>query len=246
MDQADPVDLVYILGKGSRNQNRELIFSLRSAAKFAHGLRKVFVVGEDPGFLSPLVRHVGVSETGPNKEYNIASKVLVACSISEISDPFLCIHDDHIFNEPVHLPTYPFYHCGTLDRFIDLEPAKDYHYSLRDTARWLKAANAPMYHFDVHTPFPVHKKIFSRLACAWLASRESSHGFIVKSIYGNLGRIALGPRIRDCKIKQLRGVGDVEGIIRGRDVFSFSDDGFRDGVDLFLQQRLPKKCPFES
>jgi hypothetical protein len=45
-------NLLYILGSGSKWQNNEIRYSIRSAEKYVGNLGRVFIVGEFPKFLS--------------------------------------------------------------------------------------------------------------------------------------------------------------------------------------------------
>ena len=53
------VDLVYVLGKGSRWQDNELRFSLRSVSKNLSNVGQIFIVGQIPDFVKNCV-HVPV------------------------------------------------------------------------------------------------------------------------------------------------------------------------------------------
>ncbi len=59
MEKIEKIDLVYILGKGSKWSDNEIRFSLRSIEKY-FDYRKIFIIGEKPESLleSRIYRHM--------------------------------------------------------------------------------------------------------------------------------------------------------------------------------------------
>lgn len=97
-------DIVYILGTGSIFNNEELRYSLRSVQMFIKGVRNVFVVGEDPGFLSDNVIYIPAKDIYPcdlkNKDRNLWHKLEIACRHPLISEDFLFSADDNLVLKP--------------------------------------------------------------------------------------------------------------------------------------------------
>lgn len=102
------MDCVYILGSGSLANNEELRLSLRSLHENMIDLGKIYVVGEDPGFLPPdMLFHS--NDCYKEKWKNAYHKVCVACGIFELSDDFLLMNDDFFMIEPFEGAEFPFY-----------------------------------------------------------------------------------------------------------------------------------------
>ena len=93
-------DVVYVLGNGSSNDNEELRYSLRSIEKFAIGIRNVFVVGANPGYLSDKVIYIPTTDKFPhdhlNKDRNHWRNIEIACKDPRLSEDFLFAADDNI------------------------------------------------------------------------------------------------------------------------------------------------------
>jgi len=96
-------DVVIPLGTGSEFDNQELRFALRSMDKFVPWIRRVFVVGEDPGFLGEDVVFIKAKDSYKHcKDANIISKILAACnSKRNLSESFLYCCDDQVVTDNV-------------------------------------------------------------------------------------------------------------------------------------------------
>jgi hypothetical protein len=86
------IDVVYVLGTGSKWKNNELRFSLRAIEKNLTGYRDIYVIGENPGFLQNVIHIPYPDELPGNADGNIARKVLRACREKKLSDNFLFIN----------------------------------------------------------------------------------------------------------------------------------------------------------
>lgn len=241
----DKIDVLYFIGRGSRWKNNELRYSLRSLHRYASGVGRVFVVGEDPGFLSDAVQFYKIPEAAGNKEYRIAAKILWACEHTDISDEFWCFNDDHILMQPTDAITYPFYHKGELPHG-GKPPTGGYRRALYMTHAALSKEGYPAHHFDIHVPIRYRKDAFLALDQWWHRSRRARDGLVVKSIYANI-TTGIEPvyKMHDLKINKCNGRNDVEARIKNRHVFSFGDAGIEGGVRQFLERKFVIKSPFE-
>ncbi len=90
------IDLVYVVGTGSRWNDNELRFSLRSVSKNLSNVGKVFIVGECPDYLKNVI-HIPASDifdSAINADGNMTHKLLLVCNNKELSDDFLFMNDD--------------------------------------------------------------------------------------------------------------------------------------------------------
>ena len=126
------VDAVYVLGTGSRSGNEELRLSLRSLAANCPWVRKAWVVGADPGFLSPEVGYIPAGDPYThNKDANIVAKALAAAEHPGVAEKFLLCSDDQLVTRP----------CGPEDfemRWLKVYSADDPWYSRGENAAWRK------------------------------------------------------------------------------------------------------------
>lgn len=105
-----PVDIVYILGKGSVCDNYELRLSLRSLCRFGRGIGRVIVAGKTPKFLSDEVIAVPCADIKPGKKHvNILNAIRTAAKAVAMTRPFLYSSDDHFLSAPVDFRDWPIY-----------------------------------------------------------------------------------------------------------------------------------------
>ena len=70
------ISVVYPLGTGSKWQNNELRYSLRSLSKIS-GIGDVFIVGEKPDWVRNVI-HIPCKDVPFRKEYSIYTKIMAA------------------------------------------------------------------------------------------------------------------------------------------------------------------------
>lgn len=239
------MDVVIALGKGSKWNNNELRYCLRGLERHAIGLRRVFVVGEDPGFLGELVTHIPVNEPNNSKEHNIAYVIKQACMNPDISDDFIFFNDDHFLISEFHLRSYPYYSKGDLASGAAHATAAGYKRALENTLNALRNASKPTRSYEVHVPIIYNKAKFISLSDWWNMSAHTPFGFVARSIYVNALGLS-GPTITDMKIRQCAGPEDVARIVRGRNVFSIADSAVGKGVAEYLNKMYPSKSKFEK
>ena len=237
------MDVLYILGSGSKFKNNEIRYSLRTLEKFIPNATRVIVVGEDPGFLSKEVDFYPMPEAVGNKEYRIAKKIEWSCKKDVVTEPFLFMNDDFFLTQTINPETYPFYHKGQLNQD---PPNNLYRKSLHNTDAFLRSQKKTTLHFDVHMPIIYDPEKFMQLASAWIFSKTLSSGLVVKSVYANT---FLNPnqsvQINDVKLSKLKTPQDFKRL-ENRDVFSCSDAGWLQGVGMHLAKQFPNKSKYEK
>ena len=108
------MDVVYIIGTGSKWQDNELRYSLRSIAKFGANLGEVYIVGDRlPPFINPsAVRYLPVKDITSNRPaLNVYYKLCRLFSRSQVKR-FLLSSDDHFLIHPVDLEKWPLFYQG--------------------------------------------------------------------------------------------------------------------------------------
>jgi len=245
---ADPVDVVYVLGKGSHWKNNEIRYSLRSVEKNLTGYRNIYIIGENPGFLRDVIHIQHPDEIGPqNADGNIARKVLRACAEADLSDNFLFINDDHIILSPVDARKLPAFHKGDM---ADYPPS---HWNnnlwrkrLRHTFDMLKQRGLTTFNFDCHTPILFSKESF-RVAMGFF-DYENDIGYTMKSMYGNVMNQDDGVMLSTEKktvFQKLR-FDQIESRLRNCLFMSFNDDGLNAHLKKWLWMRFPGMSKYET
>lgn len=173
------MDVLYILGRGSKHDDMELRLSLRCLEKNAIGVDRVFIVGNKPEWVQNVV-HIPAEDTY-TAENNAFQKVLKACH-NGISDNFLLMNDDFFLLEKRDIEYYPFFVRGWLD--VE-KPDNSYKRSINRTVMALKPySKAPM-NYEVHCPiiFNKHKMLFLEGVAEYFKKEE---GILIRSFYHNV------------------------------------------------------------
>ncbi len=242
-------DVVYVLGKGSRWNENELRFSLRSITENLSNTGNVFIVGECPNYLENII-HISAPDIfnpAVNADGNITTKILAACEYDRISDTFLFINDDHLVIKPMNIANVPPFHKGQMDTYPD-----DYwnfnHWCkrLELTKDVLLSKQLPCFNFDCHTPILIDKDKFKTIVAGF--DYKTGIGFTTKSIYGNSVLANEGVYLTDQKktIFKHYKLQEIKERILPAQFLSFNDQGLNDSLKWWLIENFPNKCKYES
>lgn len=105
------MDILYVIGTGSRHDNAELRWSLRSLEAYGTNLGRVIVAGYPPDWLSDEVTKVPLADdpSAGYKHVNILNCILEACRTGAVDGEFLYSSDDHFLVKPADLGSYPYF-----------------------------------------------------------------------------------------------------------------------------------------
>ena len=257
------MDAIYIL-KNSPNDNFEIQYSLRSVEMYVPYIRKVWVFGDKPTFLSEdksLIEHVPHSYMAVPWGFktpvsNIFLLTFLASMIPEVDADFLWFCDD-------------FY---LLKDFPREEAIKDRYYEdmtknkTRGKGVWVESVwrtydilirlGYTGYNFENHVPTYMKRK--------WVWEAYSSLGDFVTEdrFYGICGQSGvLNHSLRsekrtltDLKVENSRlgyygSCPPYEEILRqaeGKQFFSYDDNAFGGAIRRFLEERFPNKSKYEK
>lgn len=192
-------DILIPLGTGSRHNNLELRFCLRSIEKHLKGIGNIYIVGEKPDFLKNII-HIPFEESSDNNQRanNIYRKILAGCDYHDyieekynysqfptiirdtcLSDNFLFMNDDHFLLQDYEAGEFPYYHRGAivLNDFVSNQPQyKQYQNTIR------KRFGSDYYDFDVHSPIVLNKKKFIEV---FKDLQWPEYGYAIKTMYSN-------------------------------------------------------------
>lgn len=156
------MDILYIIGQGSKWQDNELKYSLRSIEKNCTGVDRIFIGGYCPSFIDKskvtfLSVHDDMRLEGKHKRVmDCFERVLDSC---DIADDFLLSADDHFYVQPTDFDNYPFYRKGiSLPR--KYEVGKPYNNTLVSTRIVLEAAGLTINDFSWHGNTHFNKTLF--------------------------------------------------------------------------------------
>lgn len=238
------MDILIPLGRASTWQNNELRYCLRSIEKFASGYDRIFVVGDDPGFLSKRVEFRATKDIPANKQAAIAHKIFWAFQYTDISNTVALFNDDYVLRDRVNLGRLLSYQRGPLEAALASQDDPVYRASLEETMCALRDVGKPAYHYDIHVPIIITGRAFVELKAWWAKSICSKNGLVVKSTYANNALLYPGPVMRDCKLRER--YDDIDQATRGRFVFSYSDAGLTEVLKRWLTETFPEKSKWEN
>jgi len=237
------MDIVYVLGTGSKWNDNELRYSLRSVEKYLNGYEKVFIVGEKPKWLQNII-HISYPDTHKEKETRIAKKIYQACLDERVSRDFLFINDDHFFNREVYGPSFPNYYSDTLQNEFDKKNVNMiYRSAIKNTIDLLNVYGIKNNKFfDVHYPIMYNRNSFIRLfnSINW----DVEFSYVIKSLYGNMFD-CIGTKVADCKIDHFYEIDFILDKIKGQNVFSVGDRGLSENMKSILETMFPEKSKYE-
>lgn len=242
-----PKDIVYILGSGSRWDDNELRYSLRSLKHFKHD--KVIIVGERPKWLQNVI-HIDVKDNFANihggKFKNVVKKIEAAAKDPRVSDHFVLMNDDFFFlkdTDGIEPRTN-----GTLKEqlatYLDKRRNDQYYNLLLRTQRFLnkKGIEEPV-SYAIHYPFVFEKQKFLDIIeeidwfekpCSW------------RTLYGNLYDVGSVPS-EDPKISNEAQWH--ENVHKGDswDFLSISDNvAILPAFQEWIKARLPEESIYEN
>lgn len=233
------IDLVYILGSGSKWHDNEIRYSLRSAEKNMT-FRKVHVIGRRPNWLVN-VFFTKAEDPYSNKLKNAIHKIRIACQNEEVADVFALMNDDFFMLEPTD--KIPFYTHKTLTELYDNHKTKGgyYYNAIGETIALLQDAGLKDLNFEIHAPILINKKEFLAVtdALEW-----ESNGLLFRSIYGNTMKKNPTELPDDCKIYS---PAKIKGTVSKFPFISICDQvAVHKNFHDFINRKFPSPSKFES
>ena len=243
------MDLLYILGGGSKYDDLELRYSLRSIEANCTGYDRIFLVGRIPAWLRG-VEFYPCGDPYDCTHKNMMYKILHICHKSDISDDFIMQGDDHFYVRPYSFQGARPYEKGELPtQFKPNEVAHNYRTSLMDTRDWLIQHNLPYLNGSQHCGQPFRRSlILETEQQLWLPAFSYPYGLesstLMASILVSRG-VATYVHREDCKLAHFDGEQGLRDRIGDNFCFSIYDRAFEHGLAGILQKWFPQKSRFE-
>jgi hypothetical protein len=227
----DQLDIVIpIIKNGSKCNDLELIYCLRSIEKNLTGYRNIVIVGHLPEIINPeTVIHIPFKD-GANKQANIRNKILAAFEDSRVSETILFANDDHFILRPFTAPNFPYYFYGQLHQAAEK--------AARISGLYLSEVGNPTKQFDVHAPIVYNKEYFKE------AMRYYGEDGSIKSLYCNHWFIE-GVEYPDLKINSNLMYHRIQQEIKDRLFFSVGDYGIGNNMKRVLAELFPNQSKYE-
>lgn len=243
------LDVVYVLGTGSRWSDNELRFSLRSIERYLSGLRNVYVVGHKPDWLRNVVHIPAPDPYRQNKDANMIHKLLIACQQEELSPAFVAISDDQLLLAPIHAGELrPCFETTLHDKpptWFERTAYRRRH--SRNTVEALEdelGRGRSLFCYNTHTPRLVHKLEFATYM------RRQDYPTMPLSMYTLYFNLALRThepiRNRRAQIMQPMSGDEIRRRCEGRLYLGYRDKGLNDALKRFLADRFPEPSKYEG
>ena len=251
------MDILYIIGKGSSWNNKELRYSLRSIAKNGINVGRVFVAGTIPSFVNRKeVICVPVDDETDVKHYNILHAIEYVVEHTDIGckdgGEFLYSSDDHFYIRPTDFAHYPYYWRGVdLPKKVEKDDTnKTYHTTLLSTRKLLEAYDLPCHHFAWHGNTHFNRKYwndetFYRLRrLSYKMPEGCEPTCLMMNYWINQEELKITVR-RDLKLNKFETHATFTEKTDGREVFSSVDDIAHTYMAEWLERHFPDKCKYE-
>lgn len=227
------MDILYIKGRKSPNNDDELRYSLRSL-KYVTDVGRVFITGERPSFVQNII-HTQCDDIGC-RTINHWWKVTQTILQTDISNDFVLMYDDIFFTKEISLSTYPYYNRGELKDHSTGTPA--YIENLKEAQRVLKKMGLPTVDYTLHVPCIYNRDNFLKMRDLYTEYMDKSIAPSVRCMYGNMFNVKTEYR-EDLKLRgKENNIGDKE-------CFSTSDESFK-YVREYLENTFPERCKYEN
>lgn len=245
------MDILYVVGTGSKWDNNELRYSLRSIEKNCSGIDRVFLVGYKPDFVNE--NEVGYifckDKYAIYKHKNIHDKVKTAIKSGLLNNEFLILSDDHFYCKPTDFNNYPIYYSWEQIPSEVPEGRKPglYWNSIFATRKLLVMHNLPIYNTSLHCAKHINAELMMANEALFMEGLKLRCGAEINLLMGNL-MIANGSapvNMQDCKFRDSVDMISAREKINNRHVFSTSDEAIQLGIGDILQEMFPDKSRYE-
>lgn len=239
-------DIVYIVGTGSRWDDNELRFSMRSIAKHGHNIGRVILVGHCPEWINRDTVTVipAVDETG-RKHTNIALKIRKAIETLHLTEDFLISSDDHIYVQPVDFDNYPIYARGKISSECQ-DIYNEYHRSMVETRRYLIDKGLPYYRTNPHFNTHIVPALFGSILDDIL-NTKTIDGIEINCVMGNTLIKQGRPFVEqsDMKVMAPKTPAEWQKIAKANHCISLDDRCLTTDLCKWLLYHFPDESPYE-
>ena len=242
------MDIVYVLGSGSKWSDNEIRFSLRSIEKNLSETGRIYVVGNKPDFLTKII-HLPVPDIfdpSKNADGNMTHKLLTVCRDARLSENFLFFNDDFIVLKPIACSQIPWYHKGDMAlRPPEYWTSQFYRYRLKATFDVLIKNQKPTLQYDYHAPMKFNKKDFIRVMSDY--DYGSGIGLTFRSLYGNSMQLPAELLVHQKKtVFKYFSYSDLLKRVENSIFLGYNDQGLNNELKLFLSEIFPLQSKYES
>ena len=243
------MNILYIVGGGSKNKNQELRWSLRALEKYATCPVQPMIVGTAPDwFNGPVLEH---PDCFNRKAKNIFDKILFAIDHDFIGGEFMISADDHFLTQPTDYDNSPRYWRNSI--CAQYRGGNNYAKAMAATRDTLLNSGYPAMDFTVHYNGFVNAADAAQarqLIESSTRHRFGEFGILAWAVFGNLAMISGKKRPvlfrNDIKIGEVS-EEELAAIVKDNNCFSINDYAFcSDAFLKYMAKEFGRKCRWEK
>lgn len=196
------VDAVYPLGKGSKLNNEEIRFSLRSLFMHGDNIGKVYIIGEAPKIFEWGERLIHIPyEDAPRRPYrNVWGKLRAIAGDERISERFIFLNDDFYLLRAFDASNVPNFTQGvdlanrkvgtqTLETILMADITRPYDRVLKNTLNALRRLSLPTRIYATHQPVNFERSKIPAVCDTFAQELRLPYGLSFRCCYGNYYRL---------------------------------------------------------
>lgn len=246
------MDILYVLGSGSKHNNMELKYSLRSLERYCINVGRVYIVGECPRWINKKeVTHIPCNDPYERKCKNIWHKVLYAIDHCDISNEFLLSADDIFHVRPIDLDHYPYYHKNGCDVTVP-ESLKGSSIGeiIQETRNLLDKYHYPVEDFGGghclhHVNVSILRKMPKMIADVFAGERGGAFDVIMGNAIVKLTHPVTVKR-KDIKLQSVDDEKDLFEQIGNAESFSINNSVLDGYLGRWFRKEYKRKCKYEN
>lgn len=239
-------DIVYKLGIGSKHNDKELRYSLRSLSYFKD-LGKVYIIGHRPAWITNVIHYPLEDVFKANKDANLINKLILASHDNNISQEFINFSDDQILLRECDYNDFLIpYYDDSLINFKPDEKLGRWKTRLKNTVRILQEKGLSYHCYESHIPTLLDKDKFIQVVFQY--NYAEGQGMCGNTLYYNTLKKKSAPLPVNYAIKlesALLNYNDLENICKGRLHLNFAEAAENDNLFVFLENTFPLKSKYE-
>ena len=253
------MDIAYIIGPGSKWDDNELRYSLRSIDRYGLGIDNIWIIGYCPDFIDQTkVNYIPMQDRpGRAPAQNVFFKIRYLMESPITPDKIIISSDDHFFIRQVDFDHWPIFFKGfEMPTHASVGSGKfgDRRYTqcMADTRDIMDQLGLGTVYFEGHT-----NKLYDKRAWSWLKKRHAfdliltcSAGLSTNSLMGATMTKVFGytpihrtdVKLRDKDLQQHA----IRQLLKDTDEFSIYDSAIDAGIDTYLKDLFPDPSRWEK
>jgi len=242
------IDVIIPLGIGSKWENNELRYCLRSLETNFLDLGIIYLVGHKPDWVKDIV-HIESEDTFlHNKDANIIKKTLLICERRSVSDYIMRISDDQLLLQPMFSREIkPLYQLELNESYF--QKMNRWRRRLKNSFEVLKKDKIEkIYNYETHIPVIYDRRRFIDTYTKYKDWAIDGAGYTINTMYFNnikCDKVKLTNE-KACFEQPVQTVEEIIKMLKNKLYLGYNDNGLNDNLKQVIKELFPKKSKFEK